>query len=78
MKITFPHMGDAYIPVKILLDCAGIEYVMPPVSGKGLLEQGTLHSPEFACLPFKTIMGTLYTASNMVPIASSSGRLWTV
>jgi predicted nucleotide-binding protein (sugar kinase/HSP70/actin superfamily) len=50
-------MGDAYIPVKILLDCAGIEYVMPPVSGKGLLEQGTLHSPEFACLPFKTIMG---------------------
>lgn len=57
MRITFPHMGDAYIPVKVLLDCAGIEYVMPPVSGKGLLEQGILHSPEFACLPFKTIMG---------------------
>jgi predicted nucleotide-binding protein (sugar kinase/HSP70/actin superfamily) len=57
MRITFPHMGDSYIPVKVLLDCAGIEYIMPPVSGKGLLEQGVLHSPEFACLPFKTIMG---------------------
>lgn len=57
MKITFPHMGDTYIPVKVLLETAGIEYIMPPVSGKGLLEQGILHSPESACMPFKTIMG---------------------
>jgi len=57
MKITFPHMGDTYIPVKVLLETAGIDYVMPPVSDRSLLEQGILHSPEFACLPFKTIMG---------------------
>lgn len=57
MKITFPHMGDTYIAIKVLLETAGIDYVMPPVSDKNLLEQGILHSPEFACLPFKTIMG---------------------
>lgn len=57
MKITFPHMEDTYIPVKVLLETAGIDYVMPPVSDRSLLEQGILHSPEFACLPFKTIMG---------------------
>jgi len=28
MKITFPHMGDTYIPVKVLLETAGIDYVM--------------------------------------------------
>ncbi|HHV29534.1 hypothetical protein [Acetivibrio mesophilus] len=57
MKITFPHMGDSYIAVKVLLETAGIDYVMPPISDRNLLEQGILHSPEFACLPFKTIMG---------------------
>ncbi|MFZ5986602.1 MAG: hypothetical protein ACOYWZ_05675 [Bacillota bacterium] len=57
MKITFPHMGDTYIPIKVLLDTAGIEYVIPPVTTKGPLEKGILHSPEFACLPFKTILG---------------------
>jgi len=38
---------------------------MPPVSDRSLLEQGILHSPEFACLPFKTIMGDLFTELNM-------------
>jgi len=38
---------------------------MPPVSDRSLLEQGILHSPEFACLPFKTIMVILFTELNM-------------
>lgn len=57
MKITFPHMGNMYVPVKVLLDTIGIDYVMPPLSVKDNLELGVLHSPEFACLPFKTILG---------------------
>jgi len=40
MKITFPHMGDTYIPVKVLLETAGIDYVMPPVSDRSLLDRG--------------------------------------
>ena len=57
MKITFPHMGNMYIPIKVLLDTLGIDYVLPPFGTKGQLELGIVHSPEYACLPFKTIMG---------------------
>lgn len=50
-------MGNMYVPIKVLLDTIGIEYVMPPFYTKGNLELGVSHSPEFACLPFKTILG---------------------
>jgi predicted nucleotide-binding protein (sugar kinase/HSP70/actin superfamily) len=57
MKITFPHMGNTYIGVKVLLDSIGIEYVIPPLCNKKALENGIKHSPEFICLPFKTMLG---------------------
>lgn len=57
MKITFPHMGNAYIAVKVLLDGLGLDYYMPPVADRGTFERGIENSPEFMCLPFKTIMG---------------------
>jgi len=57
MKVTFPHMGNMYIPVKVLLDTIGIDYVMPSLCNKKSLESGVANSPEFACLPFKTILG---------------------
>jgi len=57
MKVTFPHMGNMYVPIKVLLDTAGIDYVMPPYCTREPLELGVKHSPEFACLPFKTIIG---------------------
>ncbi|MFZ5986054.1 MAG: hypothetical protein ACOYWZ_02890 [Bacillota bacterium] len=50
-------MGNMYVPIRVLLETAGIDYVMPPFCTKGPLERGTTHSPEFACLPFKTILG---------------------
>lgn len=59
MKITFPHMGNMYVPIKVLLDTAGIEYVLPPQNSKETMERGVIHSPEFACMPFKTILGDL-------------------
>lgn len=59
MKITFPHMGNMYVPIKVLLDTAGIEYVIPPLNTKETMELGIINSPEFACLPFKTILGDL-------------------
>ena len=59
MKITFPHMGSMYVPIKVLLDTAGIEYVMPPMNMKETMKLGIENSPEFACMPFKTILGDL-------------------
>ncbi|MDQ2087249.1 hypothetical protein RBH29_12520 [Herbivorax sp. ANBcel31] len=57
MIVTFPHMGNMYIPIKVLLDISDIDYIMPPYSNNKSLEKGVKHSPEFACLPFKTILG---------------------
>lgn len=56
MKITFPHMGNAYIAVKVLLDELELDYYMPPVADRNALVRGIENSPEFMCLPFKTIM----------------------
>lgn len=57
MKITFPHMGNIYIPLKVLFDTLGIDYVIPSRCNKKTLENGIAHSPEFACLPFKITLG---------------------
>lgn len=50
-------MGNAYVAVKVLLDGLGLDYCMPPVGDRADFERGIEHSPEFMCLPFKTIMG---------------------
>jgi predicted nucleotide-binding protein (sugar kinase/HSP70/actin superfamily) len=57
MKATFPHMGNMYISVKVLLDAIGADYIIPPLCNKNTLEHGVVHSPEFICLPFKTTLG---------------------
>jgi predicted nucleotide-binding protein (sugar kinase/HSP70/actin superfamily) len=57
MKLTFPHMGNMYISVKVLLDSLKISYVVPPNCNKKTLAYGTKHSPESICLPFKIILG---------------------
>lgn len=50
-------MGNAYVAVKVLLDGLGLDYYMPPVADRATFERGIENSPEFMCLPFKTIMG---------------------
>ena len=59
MKITFPHMGTTYIPVKMILDELNVESIIPPVSNKRTLEIGTKISPETICVPFKIITGNI-------------------
>ncbi|HEY8365199.1 MAG TPA: acyl-CoA dehydratase activase-related protein [Haloplasmataceae bacterium] len=59
MKITFPHMGITYIPVKMILDELNIEAILPPKSNKRTLEIGTKCSPETICVPFKIITGNI-------------------
>lgn len=57
MKVTFPHMGQAYLAIKGLLDDLGIEVVVPPPITQRTLEMGTQLSPEMACLPLKINIG---------------------
>ena len=62
MIITFPHLGNIYIPVKALLDDLGVQYVIPPFNNKKALELGTKHVPEMACLPLKINIGNYIQA----------------
>ena len=62
MKVTFPHMGSLAIPMKALLEEAGLEVVLPPPTSKRTLTLGSRHAPEFACLPLKINLGNYLEA----------------
>lgn len=62
MKITFPHIGQAYIPASLVLKEMGISCVAPPENGPQTLELGKALSPEDMCLPFKLMTGNLIQA----------------
>ncbi len=57
MKITFPHMGRAYIPIQGMLDKAGLDSVVPDRPHRRGVELGARYAPEFVCLPFKSTLG---------------------
>ncbi|NLJ69385.1 MAG: CoA protein activase [Firmicutes bacterium] len=65
MKITFPHMGTSWIAFKTLVEGMGHEVVLPPPPTKRTLDLGTKYAPEFACLPFKVLLGTYLEALEM-------------
>ncbi|NLO89622.1 MAG: CoA protein activase [Clostridia bacterium] len=57
MKISFPHMGISYIAFKHLLEELGYEVIVPPNPTKRTLTYGVKYAPEFACMPFKILLG---------------------
>lgn len=57
MKLTFPHMGNAYILVSDLLSRLNLEFVVPPKTSTRTIELGVRHSPELACFPLKVTLG---------------------
>ncbi|WZL72443.1 acyl-CoA dehydratase activase-related protein [Clostridiaceae bacterium 35-E11] len=57
MKITFPHIGNTYLPIKAMFDDLGVETVLPPPNTKKTLEIGTKYAPELMCLPMKINLG---------------------
>ncbi|MFZ5943450.1 MAG: CoA protein activase [Bacillota bacterium] len=65
MKITFPHMGNMYIPIKGLLEYLDLNVVTPPFSSQKTLELGVKYSPEFACLPLKLNLGNFIEAREL-------------
>ena len=59
-KISFPHLGDYYIPVKYLLNkLTDLEVCPSPPITKKTIDLGSKYSPEFVCVPFKYNLGNL-------------------
>jgi len=63
-KITFPHLGDYAVPIKFLIQklVKNSEICTPPPITKKTLELGSLHSPDFVCVPFKYNLGNFIEA----------------
>ncbi|MDI3281038.1 MAG: CoA protein activase [Bacillota bacterium] len=64
-RVTFPHMGTLYIPVRALLERLGLEVVVPPRPTRRTLSLGVESAPEFACLPLKINLGNYREAAEL-------------
>jgi len=62
MKITFPYMGTSHIAFKMLINDLGHEAIVPPKPSKRTLTLGVQYAPEFACVPFKILLGSYLEA----------------
>ena len=63
MKLTFPHMGNAWIVIQTLCEVLNLDVVVPPANSKRTLDLGTKISPESACLPLKLNLGNYLEAA---------------
>lgn len=61
-KISFPYMGTSFIPFERLLTTFGNEVIVPPKPTEETISYGTKYAPEFACYPFKIVLGTYVQA----------------
>jgi predicted nucleotide-binding protein (sugar kinase/HSP70/actin superfamily) len=57
MKITFPYMGSTVIYQKVL-ELLEHEVIMPPRPTQHTINLGVKYSPEFACFPYKVLLGS--------------------
>lgn len=73
--ISFPHLGDYYIPIKFLLTKLTKHKVIesPPITKK-TIDLGSKYSPDFACVPFKYNLGNfIETLDNGANILIQAG-----
>ncbi len=61
MKVSYPHMG-VQVFYKKLLELFEIDYIMPDIPTKRTIDLGVKNSPEFACFPYKVLLGTYIEA----------------
>lgn len=77
MLVTFPHMGNAYITLKSLLEDLGVDVLVPPPCTKRTLELGAKYAPELACLPLKINIGnyieSLEKGAKIIAMAGGCG-----
>ena len=64
MKVTFPYMGTVII-YKKLLELLGHDVILPPKPSQRTIDLGAKYSPEFACFPYKAVMGSYIEACEM-------------
>lgn len=56
--ISFPNLGDYYVPISYLLEHVSKYKVMiPNKTSKKTIELGSKYSPDFVCIPFKYNLG---------------------
>jgi predicted nucleotide-binding protein (sugar kinase/HSP70/actin superfamily) len=64
MKITFPYMGSTIIYYKIF-ELLGHEVIEPPRPSQHTINLGVKYSPEFACFPYKVLLGSYIEALDL-------------
>ena len=64
--ITFPHIGDYYIPISYLIKkTTNCKVIIPPPITKKTLELGSKNSPDYVCVPFKYNLGNFIESLDM-------------
>ncbi len=58
MKVAFGHMGTLTPIMEMILEDLGHEAITPNRPTRQTLALGAKHAPEFACIPFKIVLGT--------------------
>jgi len=77
VKVSFPHMGNAYIPLRALVEALGAEAVVPARPNAVSISRGVRHAPEFACLPFKVTLGDCLEAlDGGAEVLAMVGGMW--
>lgn len=61
--ISFPHLGNYYIPIQYLLKhLTNYKILIAPPITKKTIELGSKYSPDFVCIPFKYNLGNYIEA----------------
>lgn len=61
--ITFPHMGNYYIPISYFIEkITNCKVLIPPAITKKTLDIGSANSPDYVCVPFKYNLGNYIEA----------------
>jgi len=64
--ISFPHLGDYYIPINYLLkNITKSQIIIPPKITKKTIELGSANSPDYVCVPFKYNLGNYIESLNL-------------
>ena len=64
-KISFPHMGDYYIPIRyIIMKITRCEVITPTYNNANEIKIGSQYSPSEVCMPFKYNLGNYIDALN--------------
>lgn len=73
--ISFPHLGDYYIPIsKLLRNLTGKKVIPAPPITKKTIELGSKYAPDTVCVPFKYNLGNyIETLENGATILFQAG-----